>query len=69
MDFYRTPFGGRNFEYATGEDPFLGSKLVPEVIKRIQEQGVWACAKHYVCNDQEANRTNINTIIDERTLR
>jgi len=69
MDFYRTPFGGRNFEYATGEDPFLGSQLVPEVIKEIQEQGVWACAKHFVCNDQEANRTNINTIIDERTLR
>jgi beta-glucosidase len=69
MDFYRTPFGGRNFEYATGEDPFLGSQLVPEVIKNIQEQGVWACAKHFVCNDQEANRTNINTIIDERTLR
>ena len=69
MDFYRTPFGGRNFEYATGEDPFLGSQLVPEVIKKIQEQGVWACAKHFVCNDQEANRTNINTIIDERTLR
>ena len=69
MDFYRTPFGGRNFEYATGEDPFLGSKLVPEIIKKIQEQGVWACTKHYVCNDQEANRTNINTIIDERTLR
>jgi beta-glucosidase len=69
MDFYRTPFGGRNFEYATGEDPFLGSQLVPEVIKKIQEQGVWACAKHYVCNDQETNRTNINTIIDERTLR
>jgi beta-glucosidase len=69
MHFYRTPFGGRNFEYATGEDPFLGSQLVPEVIKKIQEQGVWACTKHYVCNDQEANRTNINTIIDERTLR
>jgi beta-glucosidase len=69
MDFYRTPFGGRNFEYATGEDPFLGSQLVPEVIKEIQEQGVWACAKHFVCNDQEVNRMNINTIIDERTLR
>ena len=69
MDFYRTPFGGRNFEYATGEDPFLGSQLVPEIIRKIQEQGVWACAKHYVCNDQEANRTNINTVIDERTLR
>jgi beta-glucosidase len=69
MDFYRTPFGGRNFEYVTGEDPFLGSQLVPEVIKNIQAQGVWACAKHFICNDQEANRTNINVIIDERTLR
>jgi hypothetical protein len=69
MDFYRTPFGGRNFQYATGEDPFLASQLVPEVTKNIQEQGVWACAKHFVCNDQEANRTNINTVIDERTLR
>jgi beta-glucosidase len=69
MDFYRTPYGGRNFEYMTGEDPFLGSQLIPNVIKAIQEQGVWACAKHYVCNDQEVNRTNINEIIDERTLR
>jgi len=69
MDFYRTPFGGRNFEYMTGEDPFLGSKLAPPIIREIQEQGVWACAKHYVCNDQEENRTNINTVVDERTLR
>ena len=61
MDFYRTPFGGRNFEYMTGEDPFLGTKLAPPIIQGIQEHGVWACAKHYVCNDQEENRTNINT--------
>jgi len=47
----------------------LGSQLVPEIIEKIQEQGVWACTKHYVCNDQEANRTNVNIIIDERTLR
>ena len=69
MDFYRTPYGGRNFEYMTGEDPYLGSQLIPKVIRAIQKQGVWACAKHYVCNDQEVNRTNINEIIDERTLR
>ena len=29
----------------------------------------WACAKHFACNDQEENRTNINTVVDERTLR
>ncbi|HEX4201446.1 MAG TPA: glycoside hydrolase family 3 N-terminal domain-containing protein, partial [Chthoniobacterales bacterium] len=69
MDFYRVPMGGRNFEYMTGEDPFLGSQLNPEEIKGIQAQGVWACAKHMVCNDEEENRTNVHIIVDERTLR
>jgi beta-glucosidase len=69
MDFYRVPMGGRNFEYMTGEDPFLGSQLNPEEIKGIQAQGVWACAKHYVCNDEEENRTNVHITVDERTLR
>jgi beta-glucosidase len=69
MDFYRVPMGGRNFEYMTGEDPFLGGQLNPEEIKGIQAQGVWACAKHYVCNDEEENRTNVHISVDERTLR
>src|ERR1700745_1694483 len=69
MDFYRVPMGGRNFEYMTGEDPFLGAQLNPSEIQGIQAQGVWACAKHYVCNDEEENRTNVHIIVDERTLR
>ena len=69
MDFYRLPLGGRNFEYMNGEDPFLGGQLVPEVIQGIQSQGVWSCAKHYVCNDEEENRTNVQILVDPRTLR
>jgi beta-glucosidase len=69
MDFYRVPMGGRNFEYMTGEDPFLGAQLNPPLIQGIQAQGVWACAKHYVCNDEEENRTNVQILLDERTLR
>ncbi len=69
MDFYRVPMGGRNFEYMTGEDPYLGSQLVPQVVKGIQAQGVWSCAKHFVCNDEEENRTNVQILVDERTLR
>ena len=69
MDFYRVPMGGRNFEYMTGEDPYLGAQLVPPLIKGVQAQGVWACAKHFVCNDEEENRTNVQILIDERTLR
>jgi beta-glucosidase len=69
MGFYRVPMGGRNFEYMSGEDPYLGGQLNPWVIKGIQEQGAWACAKHYVCNDEEENRTNVQILVDERALR
>ena len=69
MDFYRVPMGGRNFEYMTGEDPYLGAQLVPPLIQGIQAQGVWSCAKHYACNDEEENRTNVQILVDERTLR
>ncbi len=69
MDFYRVPMGGRNFEYMTGEDPYLGAQLVPPLIMGIQAQGVWSCAKHYVCNDEEENRTNVQILLHERTLR
>jgi hypothetical protein len=69
MDFYRVPMGGRNFEYMTGEDPYLGAQLVPPLIKGVQAQGVWACAKHFACNDEEENRTNVQILLHERTLR
>jgi beta-glucosidase len=69
MDFYRVPMGGRNFEYMTGEDPYLGAQLVPPLIQGIQAQGVWSCAKHFVCNDEEENRTNVQILVHERTLR
>ena len=69
MDFYRVPMGGRNFEYMVGEDPYLGAQMNPPEIMGIQSQGVWACAKHYVCNDEEENRTNVQILVDERALR
>jgi beta-glucosidase len=47
IDPYRTALGGRNFEYNTGEDPFLGSKLVIPLVLGFQQQGVWANVKHY----------------------
>ncbi|HEY5744352.1 MAG TPA: glycoside hydrolase family 3 N-terminal domain-containing protein, partial [Terrimicrobiaceae bacterium] len=69
MNFYRTAFGGRSFEYMTGEDPFLGAALVPPVVRGIQSHRVMATTKHFALNDQEVNRTFINIVADERTLR
>lgn len=69
MNMYRMPFGGRNFEYLSGEDPYLGASLAPAVVNGIQSRGVWADAKHYAANDQETNRFTLNETIRERVLR
>merc|ERR1719443_630644 len=63
----RVPRNGRNFEYLSGEDPYLGYKLVQPVIKGIQSQKVVANAKHYILNNQETNRFTVSAEIDERT--
>ena len=69
VNFYRTPFNGRSFEYMTGEDPFLGAVLITAEVKGIQAQGVMATSKHYVANDEEVNRFAIDVLLDERALR
>ena len=63
----RIPKNGRNFEYLSGEDPYLGYKLVQDAINGIQSQGVVANAKHYVNNNQETNRGSVSENVDERT--
>ncbi|CAE8712230.1 unnamed protein product, partial [Polarella glacialis] len=63
----RVPLNGRNFEYLSGEDPFLGYTLVQPTIKGIQSQKVVANAKHYILNNQESSRQEVSAEIDERT--
>ena len=63
----RVPTNGRNFEYLSGEDPFLGSILAGAAVRGIQSQGVIANAKHWVNNNQETNRMTVNEVVDERT--
>lgn len=68
MNISRSPFGGRNFENF-GEDPFLTGVMASAYIRGVQSQGVGACMKHYVANDMETRRFNMDQRIDERTLR
>lgn len=68
VNIARAPMTGRNFEYL-GEDPLLASKLVVSYIKGVQSQGVVATVKHFAANNQEYDRNNISSDIDERTLR
>ncbi|MGA9355658.1 MAG: glycoside hydrolase family 3 C-terminal domain-containing protein [Terriglobales bacterium] len=68
MNIYRAPMCGRNFEYL-GEDPFLASRIAVSLIDGIQSRRVIATAKHFAGNNQEYNRYDISSDIDERTLR
>ena len=67
MNIQRTPQGGRLWE-SYGDDPFLSGVAATEVIKGVQSNGVIACAKHYVGNDQETNRHKASSNIKEQAL-
>lgn len=67
VNIVRAPMGGRNFEYFS-EDPFLNSKIGVSYIKGLQEERVVATVKHYAANNQEWDRNNVSSDIDERTL-
>jgi len=67
MNMARVYEDGRAFE-GYGEDPYLAGAMAAAEIPGIQSQGVIATAKHFVCNDQEINRTTISADVDQRTL-
>jgi beta-glucosidase len=68
VNIYRAPMNGRNFEYF-GEDPFLAAQTAAAYIEGVQSQAVCATIKHFVGNNSEYDRHNVDAIIDERTLR
>ncbi|MCR5077179.1 MAG: glycoside hydrolase family 3 C-terminal domain-containing protein [Prevotella sp.] len=67
VNIYRTPLGGRNFEYM-GEDPFLASTMVVPYVQGLQSNGVAACVKHYAMNNDEEYRHQVNVILSDRAL-
>ncbi|CAN5526881.1 glycoside hydrolase family 3 C-terminal domain-containing protein [soil metagenome] len=64
----RTPVGGRHFE-CYSEDPHLTAEIGVALVRAAQRQGVSMCAKHFVANDSETERTTYRSRVDERTLR
>ncbi|CAG7851315.1 Probable beta-glucosidase L; AltName: Full=Beta-D-glucoside glucohydrolase L; AltName: Full=Cellobiase L; AltName: Full=Gentiobiase L; Flags: Precursor [Serendipita indica DSM 11827] len=66
MNMARVPEGGRNFE-GFGADPWLAGEAAYETIVGMQSQGVQACAKHYLNNEQEHGRRTTTSEVDERT--
>ena len=68
INIYRTPLGGRNFEYM-GEDPYLTSRMVVPYVQGLQSMGVASCVKHYCLNNDEEYRHQVNVKISDRALR
>lgn len=76
----RVAQGGRNWE-GFSNDPYLAGVLAADTVRGAQEQGVIACSKHFVANEQEIGRNplqdtdannktieSLSTNIDDRTM-
>ena len=68
INLHRTPVGGRHFE-CFSEDPLLTGRIATSYVKGLQENGVAACVKHFVANDQEEQRFTAVNVVDDQTLR
>lgn len=68
VNLYRTPFGGRVFEYYS-EDSVLSGKLGAACTEGAMECGVYCCVKHFAANETETNRVGLYTWCNEQALR
>ncbi|MFC4563338.1 glycoside hydrolase family 3 C-terminal domain-containing protein [Nocardiopsis mangrovi] len=68
VNLHRTPLGGRLFE-AFSEDPLLTGDLAVGYVRGVQQGGVAATPKHFLANESETDRTTMDSVVDERTLR
>lgn len=68
VNIKRSPLCGRNFEYFS-EDPYLAGELGAAYVMGVQSEGVGACVKHFLLNNQETRRMTSSSEVDERTMR
>ena len=68
INLHRTPLGGRLFE-CFSEDPYLTGVLAAAYVRSLQSRGIGASPKHFLANESETQRTTVDCVVDEQTLR
>lgn len=68
VNIQRSPLGGRNAE-SFGEDPHLMGILASAIIQGCQSAGVIATIKHFICNDQENEKSALSALVTDRAMR
>ena len=68
INLHRTPLGGRLFE-AFSEDPLLTGALATTYVQGLQDNGIGATPKHFLANESETERTTVDSVVSEKTLR
>lgn len=67
LNVHRVARGGRNAEYMSGEDPYLGVSFAGPYVRGFQDHGVLTVMKHFGLNNQETNRNTYSANVDART--
>jgi len=67
-NIHRDPMCGRNFEYFS-EDPVLAGKMCAAVCRGLDDAGVSGVIKHFMANNQEKSRHDVDSVISERAVR
>lgn len=68
MNTRRHPLDCRGFEYFS-EDPCLAGEMAGNYVIGLQKEGVSGTLKHFVCNNQNYQRTAYDSVVEERALR